>query len=185
MLFFLFIASSHLTKKTERPPLPAADTQRCIVTRPQSNVTLLGGIKSGIFSEANHVHDMDLCTRHCCLKGDCDLAFMIRDSCYLVKCGNEMLCKTKKARPSNMNPRISFVTRLEPIKFQPRELLCFLNEVFALHASTAYQCKYFCSRTCLSKDIRIRIRFTSWRTLTYINVKIALKNCNCSALPVI
>ena len=128
---------------------------------------------------------MDLCTRHCCLKGDCDLAFMIRDSCYLVKCGNEMLCKTKKARPSNMNPRISFVTRLEPIKFQPRELLCFLNEVFALHASTAYQCKYFCSRTCLSKDIRIRIRFTSWRTLSYINVKIALKNCNCSALQVI
>ncbi|XP_015765053.1 PREDICTED: uncharacterized protein LOC107343965 [Acropora digitifera] len=63
---------------------------------------------------------MDLCTRHCCLKGDCDLAFMIRDSCYLVKCGNEMLCKTKKARPSNMNPRISFVTRLEPIKFQPQ-----------------------------------------------------------------
>lgn len=134
LAFFLFIASSHLTKKTERPPLPAADTQRCIVTRPQSNVTLLGGIKSGIFSEANHVHDMDLCTRHCCLKGDCDLAFMIRDSCYLVKCGNEMLCKTKKARPSNMNPRISFVTRLAPIKFQPRELLCFLNEVFALHA---------------------------------------------------
>ena len=125
LCFFLFIASSHLTKKTERPPLPAIDTQRCAVTRSQSNVTLLGGIKSGTFSEANHVHDMDLCTRHCCLKGDCDLAFMIRDTCYLVKCINEMLCKTKKARPSNMNPRISFVTHLEPIKLQPREFLCF------------------------------------------------------------
>lgn len=118
---FCFSASSRQAKKTERPPTPVEDTQRCAVTRPQYNVTLIGGIKSGTFSEAQHVKDMDLCTRHCCLRKQCDLAFMIRDSCYLVQCANEMLCKTKKARPSNMNPRISFVSHLQSATPEPGE----------------------------------------------------------------
>ncbi|XP_022798423.1 uncharacterized protein LOC111336565 isoform X1 [Stylophora pistillata] len=111
----------HQTKKTERPPTPtqADDSQRCAVTRPEYNVTLIGGIKSGIFSEAKHVHDMDLCTRHCCLRKSCDLAFMIRDSCYLVKCTSQSLCKTKPARPSSMNPRITFVSHLRSMTPEP------------------------------------------------------------------
>ncbi|XP_066025157.1 uncharacterized protein [Pocillopora verrucosa] len=111
----------HQTKKTERPPTPtqADDSQRCAVTRPEYNVTLIGGIKSGIFSEAKHVHDMDLCTKHCCLRKSCDLAFMIRDSCYLVRCTNQSLCKTKRARPSNMNPSITFVSHLQSVTPEP------------------------------------------------------------------
>ena len=84
-------------------------------------MTLVGGIKSGIFSEARHVRDLDLCTRHCCLREFCDLAFMIRDTCYLVKCANQLLCKTKKARPSSMNPRISFVSHLSAVTPEPGE----------------------------------------------------------------
>lgn len=118
---FFFSATSRQTKKTERPSAPFDDSQRCAVTRPEYNVTLIGGIKSGIFSEAKHVHDMDLCTRHCCLRKSCDLAFMIRDSCYLVQCHNAMFCKTKKARPSNMNPRITFVSHLETLTPEPGE----------------------------------------------------------------
>ena len=47
------------------------------------------------------------------------LAFMISKSCYLVDCLNEELCKTKSARPSNMNPTIVYINH---IKEQPQDV---------------------------------------------------------------
>ena len=144
---FRFLETVHQTKKTERPPTPtqADDSQRCAVTRPEYNVTLIGGIKSGIFSEAKHVHDMDLCTKHCCLRKSCDLAFMIRDSCYLVRCTNQSLCKTKRARPSNMNPSITFVSHLQSMTPEPGKLICdHCNPKLQLSLKfvSSPQCKY-------------------------------------------
>ena len=79
------------------------------------------------------MHDMDLCTRHCCLRKSCDLAFMIRDTCYLVKCANGLLCKTKKARPSNMNPRICFVSHLSGVTLKPGECKFFILYPYLPH----------------------------------------------------
>lgn len=96
---------------------------KCSASTPEYNVTLTGGIKAGTFSEALGVKTLDLCMRQCCLKESCSLAFMISDSCYLVRCKDDESCKTKKARPSGMNPTIVYITHLkeEPHSGLPEE----------------------------------------------------------------
>ena len=93
--------------------VPAGQARKCSVTKPQFNVTLVGGIHSGVFSEVPNAHDMSSCVRHCCLRPSCQVSFMIKDSCYLVDCFNARLCKTKAARPSSLAPQISYVEHLK------------------------------------------------------------------------
>ncbi|XP_031554877.1 uncharacterized protein LOC116291804 isoform X2 [Actinia tenebrosa] len=110
------------TKKEEQPRAPDQN-MKCSASTPEYNVTLSGGIKAGSFSEALGVKTLDMCMRQCCLKESCSLAFMISDSCYLVNCKDEESCKTKRARPSGMNPTIVYITHLkeEPHSGLPEE----------------------------------------------------------------
>lgn len=36
---------------------------------------------------------MHICTRLCCEEPVCDLAYMVRQSCFLVKCADEKKCR--------------------------------------------------------------------------------------------
>ncbi|KAK3699402.1 hypothetical protein QZH41_018563 [Actinostola sp. cb2023] len=99
------------SKKEERPH--PVKNLKCSASTAEQNVTLVGGIKAGSFSEALGVLNLDICMRQCCLKKSCDLAFMISKSCYLVDCLNEELCKTKKARTSSMNPTVVYINHLK------------------------------------------------------------------------
>ncbi|XP_048589005.1 uncharacterized protein LOC5518116 isoform X2 [Nematostella vectensis] len=96
------------TKKQEEP-VPPSKSPQCYVSTPEHNVTLTGGIKSGVFTEAPEASSLDTCTRACCLKPSCDISFMISSSCYLVTCYSEELCKTKRARASSLHPTIVFL----------------------------------------------------------------------------
>ena len=99
-------------------------TRRCSVTKPEHNVTLVGGIHSGVFSEVPNAHDMSSCVRHCCLRQSCDLSFMIKSSCYLVDCFKAELCKTKKAHPSSLLPIVSYVEHVKQKSTVPGKVPC-------------------------------------------------------------
>ena len=77
------------------------------------NVTLRGGVKAGNFTDLGEVRNMQICTALCCEETDCDLAFMIGETCVAVHCFSEELCQTIKARPSSFNPQISYIRRRE------------------------------------------------------------------------
>ena len=41
----------------------------------------------------------------------CDVAFMIDDNCYAVKCFSPALCKIRPAKPSSLHPQLAFISR--------------------------------------------------------------------------
>lgn len=89
------------------------DELLCTHSPISSNVTLRGGEKAGNLSNLGEVDSMHMCTALCCAKATCDLAFMIGDSCVAVECASEELCQTVRARPTDFNPKISYIRRRE------------------------------------------------------------------------
>jgi len=77
------------------------------------NVTLRGASKSGIFTDLGAVDNMNMCLALCCELQKCDLAFIIGQTCVAVKCHNEELCQTIKAKPSPLAPQLAYIRRKE------------------------------------------------------------------------
>ena len=76
------------------------------------NVKLTGGLLSGKFTDIGKVRSIKTCIRYCCqAQQKCDLAFLLRDRCYLVKCYNEERCQALPS-PSidfNFEQKMAFV----------------------------------------------------------------------------
>ena len=51
------------------------------------------------------------CIGRCCDDMSCDLAFMFGAHCYSVQCQNEKLCQAVLAKPSQLEPKVSYVSR--------------------------------------------------------------------------
>lgn len=66
---------------------------------------------SGNFTERPGTLSMRDCIGKCCGDVACDLAFMFGDSCYSVECKSEKLCQAVLAKPSHLEPKISYVSR--------------------------------------------------------------------------
>ena len=66
---------------------------------------------SGNFTERVGALTMRDCIGKCCDDTTCDLAFMFGESCYSVECRNEKLCQAVLAKPSQLEPKVSYVTR--------------------------------------------------------------------------
>ena len=80
-----------------------------------TNVTLTGGIKSGKFVSHGHVKNMDDCIQYCCDRGDeCDLAFLVKNTCFSLHCKDDALCRSKPAKPSPYHPMVAYMTRYKP-----------------------------------------------------------------------
>ena len=75
------------------------------------DVTLKGGLNAGNFTPTGTVDSMETCVRKCCESQSCDVAFMLKDSCYTVGCVSEELCEEVPAPSSAYYPRLSFVRR--------------------------------------------------------------------------
>lgn len=89
------------------------DELLCTHSPISTNVTLRGGDKAGNFSNLGEVESMHMCTALCCAKSTCDLAFMIGETCVAVECNSEEMCQTVRARPTQYNPKISYIRRRE------------------------------------------------------------------------
>ncbi|XP_032225604.2 uncharacterized protein LOC116608506 [Nematostella vectensis] len=63
------------------------------------NVKLEAGLQAGKFTDIGKVKSIMTCVRYCCeSRVECDLAFMLQDRCYLVKCYSEDRCQALPAR---------------------------------------------------------------------------------------
>ena len=75
------------------------------------NATLHGGIHSGEFRKVDITGGMDACTRACCEDRKCNVAFMAKTNCYLVKCKNDNACSSVSTVMPRLYPRLAYVTR--------------------------------------------------------------------------
>lgn len=75
------------------------------------DVTLRGGLSAGQYTPIGHVDGMEACVNLCCKRNTCDIALMLRDSCYSITCASEELCEEVPAPSSNFYPRLSYVRR--------------------------------------------------------------------------
>ena len=83
----------------------------CLNSPISYNVTLRNGIRSGYFRDQGRVENMAECISKCCDFDVCDVAFMLKQRCYLVTCYTETGCQTVHARQSLFRPRVSHVQR--------------------------------------------------------------------------
>lgn len=65
----------------------------------------------GNFTERLGAQTMRDCIGHCCDDVTCDLAFMFGTRCYSVACENENVCQAVMAKPTKLEPSISYVSR--------------------------------------------------------------------------
>ena len=82
----------------------------CHNSEVKKDVTLVGGINSGKFTDLGRVDDISVCVQRCCNNQSCDVAFLLENECYGVSCLNDKLCETRRARnPQRYNPEIAYV----------------------------------------------------------------------------
>ena len=92
------------------------------VSKTLFNVTLIAGIKSGTFTDKGLVRDMAECSSHCCSEDTCNVAFLIRDNCFLVACQDYESCHVKPALSEYYHPRLAYVNWSPPDQEIPSEL---------------------------------------------------------------
>ena len=103
------------------------------------NVTLRDGINSGEFTDRGSITNMDDCVKQCCADDNCNVAFVIKETCFTVKCKNYDTCSLKSAMSQYYNPRIAYVN-WSPPKENLGEGSCHLN-LYAFVSQTFFlQC---------------------------------------------
>jgi hypothetical protein len=75
------------------------------------NQTLTFGLNAGQFTEETRAKTMEDCISHCCSRKSCDVVFMLKESCFLVKCHNKSSCYSRQAKSLSFNPRLTYVFR--------------------------------------------------------------------------
>ena len=75
------------------------------------DVTLKGGLSAGSFFPLGSVDNMEACVTQCCHRNSCDVAFMLKDSCFSITCASEELCEQVPAPSTDFSPRLSYVRR--------------------------------------------------------------------------
>ncbi len=88
--------SSHLPSCIFSVTVPSGQSPhhiQCTQSKVYNNVKISGGSKAGDFTDVGKVGRMHICTRLCCEEPACDLAYMVRQSCFLVKCADEAKCR--------------------------------------------------------------------------------------------
>ncbi len=107
------VLETKASPKSEKPsPKPKEKQSTCSSEvwdgEIQENVTLVGGVNAGEFTDHGQTDSFNECMSFCCDSKDCDLAFMIDSDCYGVKCKDPSNCKTRTARPTKYRPMIAF-----------------------------------------------------------------------------
>jgi len=95
----------------------------CLSSPISYNVTLRNGIRSGYFRDQGRVENNGACIQKCCGAEDCDVAFLLKQRCYLVTCYTKKGCETVPARHSLFRPRVSHVQRTNV-----SQLMSFMDE---------------------------------------------------------
>ena len=122
----VYRTSSHTPKKDSSNENEAPT---CHHSEVQYDVTLRGGIAREGVKDGGIAGDMSECIRLCCERSSCNVAFMLKDNCFLVPCKDAKLCQAVKLPSKTLNTKISFVSRESKASV---ELKVFDNVVKAL-----------------------------------------------------
>ena len=85
----------------------------CTYSRLYRHVTLVGGLRAGIFTRLAENTDMDECARKCCARRSCDAAIHMRATCFGLQCSSSKLCSTRPSRLKNFSLHIMYMYRGE------------------------------------------------------------------------
>ena len=92
---------------TTQPP----NKQTCGHSKLYSHVTLKGGLTAGDFRRLAEFSTMKECARKCCASPTCDVAIMMKDTCFELHCHSRELCETRPARLRNFNLVMMYIHR--------------------------------------------------------------------------
>ncbi|XP_029205947.2 uncharacterized protein LOC114969793 isoform X4 [Acropora millepora] len=106
-------ASESPASSESNPKSDKSHKQDCAKAKVLNNVTLKGGKKAGTFNNHGDVVGMDDCQRVCCEDKKCNVAFMLGKTCYSVTCKTKDLCEHTKAPPTDYNPQLAYVRKME------------------------------------------------------------------------
>lgn len=111
MLPLLFICLEQNTLVMAGEKRDQAQDGLCTTEAVNYNQTLKFGQQAGTFTEENSANTMEACIKSCCLRKRCEVAFMLKESCFLVRCHNKSSCQPRKEKSFSFNPRLAYVFR--------------------------------------------------------------------------
>ncbi|KAJ7382508.1 hypothetical protein OS493_034671 [Desmophyllum pertusum] len=83
----------------------------CIYSAPLHNISFQHGQQAGLFTNHGAAKNIHECAQRCCQSNHCDVAFMISEDCFFVRCHSNKSCGTFTIRGSKFNPRMIFVKK--------------------------------------------------------------------------
>ena len=83
----------------------------CLYSAPFHNISFRLGRQAGIFTNHGTAKSIHECSQWCCQSKYCDVAFMILEDCFFVRCHSNKSCETFTIPGSRFNPRMVFVKK--------------------------------------------------------------------------
>ena len=98
---------------TTPPPSTTSEPamSRCTQSKLYRHVTLVGGLRAGNFTRLAEFTDMDDCVKRCCAERPCDVAILMRDTCFGLHCSTPELCSARPARLKNFSLKMVYMYR--------------------------------------------------------------------------
>lgn len=85
--------------------------KQCPHSKVINNASIYKGLRAGDYTYYGDNKTMNKCMEKCCSSSNCDIAFMLDDSCYGIECTAENLCRTAPIRQSKYKTSVVFITR--------------------------------------------------------------------------
>ena len=92
-------------------PVVINGTSTCHHGEVQNDVTLKEGIAREGVKDEGIVVDMNECIGRCCGSTSCNVAFMLKDNCFLLPCTEAELCQAVSLPTKSLNTKLAFVRR--------------------------------------------------------------------------
>ncbi|XP_015756852.1 PREDICTED: uncharacterized protein LOC107336293, partial [Acropora digitifera] len=96
-------------------PTPSTTTTptkpNCTSSKLYRRVSLVGGLRAGNFSRLAQSVGMSECVRRCCDQRSCDVAILMRGTCFALHCASPELCSARPARLKNFSLQIMYMYR--------------------------------------------------------------------------
>ena len=85
--------------------------QFCELSEVFSHVTLKGGLNAGQFRRLAEYSTIKECARKCCASKTCDVAIVMKETCFELQCYSKESCETRPAQLKNFNLMIVYIYR--------------------------------------------------------------------------
>ena len=90
---------------------PNGKLHKCVFQNTLAHTTFVGGLRAGNFSNKGRVTSMKTCQDLCCNDFKCDVAVMMKQSCFLVACNSMELCQPRAAKLERFSLLLSYRDR--------------------------------------------------------------------------